>query len=563
MTDFLVAFQAWLDQPGVERFEWWSRQFVADWSGDGLADDVSIHQVFTLDGAALRTTATLRVAEGDTGRILWSRRWKRESDSIFFPVEARVGPRGTPGMIVTEISGVRFGTTGIGHRYTAFTGGGKRMWSRSFQSTITGDWPITYVATDYVVTADAFDGLPGRATDLLMASGTVFAPTWELESGVISAFVVDGRNGSVVEHPVPEIGVGFVPFAGAFGDFDRDRLDDYVFVNERPNAGPGGDEEELPVAVGTGVVAARRGTDGVPLWTGGGVDLAGQYAQLNDLGDVMGTKEGDVFLETDPTTLSPRDGSRTYAFEGAGGLLVWKRRGLWPYSPGDVNRDGSRDVLTLRYYSSDGFVATRVRAFTHSGRRLWTREYRTEHPLQTCCSWLIHWGGGWGVGDYDGDWASDGHIWQWASGGPTELDDRVEQFVIDASSGRILVEGGEELQPLGKPPVDGGLSDYARVRQEAGGARIEVYDGTTQSLLTSSDIAFDVPLPPKRSYVYVEAGRLDGDRCADVAVEVHSPVGSFEVMLDGGDGSVLWWRSLGLRDGGVRVTPVSDGNDAC
>ena len=567
MTDFLDAFRKWLDQPDVERFEWWARQFVADWSGDGLTDDLTIHQVFTVDGAAIRTAATLRVAEGDTGDLLWTRRWKRESDTIFFPMEAKVGPRGMPGIILGEVTGFGFDTTGITYRYTAFTARGKKLWSRAFSSTVAGSWPITYVATDYVVTAEPFDGLPGKATDLLMASGTVIVPpAWELSAGAISAFVVDGRNGDVVTHPIPEIGAGFVPFAGAMGDFDRDRLDDYVFVNERPNVGPGEDGGTTPVTVGTGVVAARRGTDGIPLWTGGGVDVANQNVQLDDLGDVVGTKEGDVFVETMAQLLDPdnEDQTLTYLIEGAAGHLVWKRRGQWPYSPGDLDGDGSRDVLTQHYYSDEGFVATKVRAFTDMGRPLWKREYRTEHPLQTCCSWLIHWGGGWGVGDYDGDRASDGHLWHWAGGiGATDVDDEIEQFVIDADSGQILVQGGEELQPLGAPPVDGGLSDYARVHLVAGGARIEVYDGTTSALLTSSDLEFDVPLPPEKSYVYAESARLDGDRCADVAVSVYAPAGFYEVMLDGSDGSLSWWRSVGLRDGTARVTSSTDANDAC
>lgn len=565
MTGLLDGFEEWLtDQTDLEQYEGWGRLFVRDWSGDGAADDVSIHEVVTIDGAELRSVATLRASAGDSGDIMWTKRWKRDDGTIFFAEDATVG-RGVPGLIVTEISGWGFGTTGIHYRFTALTNRGKKVWSRSYDSTIAGDWPITFAATDYVLTAAPFDALPGRATDVLIASGIVVVPPqWNLASGAITAHVIDGRDGSIVRHPVPEIGAGFVPFAGAMDDFDRDGLDDYVFVNQRPNASPGDDGGTTPVTVGTGLVAARRGTDGFPLWAGGGLDLFEHNVQLTNLGDIVGTKEGDVFVETQEQLLGENMEAFTYLIEGEGGRLLWKRRGLWPYSPGDVDRDGGRDVLTQHYYSSDGFVATNVRAYSGKGRPLWRKEYRLENPLTTCCSWLLHWGGGWGVGDYDGDAASDGHVWLHAHGEPlTQLDDEEANLVIDAASGRVLAEGGEELQPLGPPAVDGGRSDYARVYWDAGGTRITVHDGTTSALLTSSDVAFDVPLPPKETYVYVESGRLNPDRCADVAVSVYSPAGHFELMLDGADGSILWWRSIGLRDGAVRLAGSTDANDAC
>lgn len=565
MTGLLDAFEEWRTaQADLDSFEWWSRLFVGDWSSDGAADDVSIHQAFTIEGTELRSVATLRASDGDTGDILWTKRWKRADDTLFGAIEATVG-REIPGIIVVEVNGWGFGTTGIGYRYTAFTNRGKKVWSRSFQSTIAGDWPFTYAATDYVVTAEPFDGLPGKATDILMASGTVLVPpSWEHASGVVTARVVDGRDGSIVEHPVPEVGAGFVPFAGAMEDFDLDGLDDYVFVNKRPNVGPGEDGGTVPLRVGNGVVAARRGTDGFPLWTGGGLELSQQNVQLNNLGDVIGTDEGEVFVETQEQLLGDDMETRTYLFEGAAGRLVWDRPGMWPYSPGDVDDDGTRDVLTQHYYSAEGFVATKVRAYSGKGRPLWRREYRVEHPLETCCSWLIHWGGGWGVGDYDGDRASDGHVWLYASGaGLSDVDDEEANLVIDAASGAILAEGGEELQPLGAPAVDGGHSDYARVQWTAGGTRIDVHDGASGSLLTSSELRFDVPLPPKKSYVYVESGRLDADRCADVAVSVYAPAGLFEVMLDGADGSLLWWRSIGLREGAARLAGSTDANEAC
>jgi hypothetical protein len=56
---------------------------------------------------------------------------------------------------------------------------------------------------------------------------------------------------------------------------------------------------------------------------------------------------------------------------------------------------------------------------------------------------------------------------------------------------------------------------------------------------------------------------LNEDRCADVVVTVNAPGGLFEVMLDGADGSIMWWRSLGLRDGTATLDASTDANEAC
>ncbi|MDQ3982993.1 MAG: hypothetical protein M3271_09985, partial [Actinomycetota bacterium] len=568
LGDMIEAVDAWLrDQSAADTFEWWERRFLPDWSGDGRPDDLSMHYTFAVDGLDVRTRVTLRAAEGDTGELLWARRWTRDDDTYLWPIEADVGRRGKPGLVLVEVRGVEFETTGIDYTLRALTSHGKRLWVRSFTSTITGQWPITFTATDYVVGLGTFDALPRRAADVLVASGTVVVPpVWSLSSGVIDAEVIDGRDGRIVAHPVPEVGVGIVPLASPMGDLDGDGLDDYAFVNERPNVTPGEDGGTVPVGVGTGVVAARRGSDGAPLWTGGGLDYRERNVSLMDLGDIVGTDEGDVFVETMAQLLDPDDPDQylTYLLDGATGNVVWKRRGQWPYSPGDIDGDGSPDILTQHYYSDDGFVATHVRAFTDTGRRLWHRQYRTEHPLQRCCSWLIHWGGGWGVGDYDGDELSDGYITHRAAAWVARDEvANVDHFVIDAATGERLARGGEEFQPLGRPAVDGGTADYANVRWAEGDALVEVHDGTTGALLTSSRVSFDVPVGPQNLYLYVESARLNRDGCAEVALSVDALSGMYEVMLDGADGSLLWSRSLGRRQGTATVAEATDANQAC
>jgi hypothetical protein len=566
--DLLPRVEAWLAAAPdeAERLEWGGRVLVADWSGDGRPDDLSLHYMFVLDPDGVRTTTTLRAIEGDSGKLLWSRRLVRDNDTYVVPLDQKVGPRGTNGLLLVEMAGVAFGSTGIDYTFRALTGTGKKLWTYEHSSTMVGDWPVTFAGADYVTGMGGFDALPGRATDMLLGSGTVVSPPdWRLRSGVIEAAVIDGSDGTLVTHPVPEVGVGFVPQAMAMRDFDADGRDDYVFVNRRESVGPGEDGAPLPLTVGDGLVTARKGTDGAPLWNAGGLDFTDRNVQLSDIGHVVGSKSGDVFVETQYQGIGEKNADQylTYLLDGDAGRVVWRRRGQWPYSPGDVDGDGSKDVLLQHFYGVDGYVATHVRAYTDQGRLLWQREYRTEHPLQTCCSWLIHFDGGWGVGDFDGDRLSDGYIEHSAGPfGPRRDVDTVEHFVIDASSGAVLASGGRELYPLGSS-ADGGTADYADIRWDAGGLTVEVHDGATAEVLTASEVEFDLPIDPKNLYLEPEAARLTADRCGDVLLLVEAATGTYELALDGADGSLLWGHSIGRRNGVVRLAGSTDSNEAC
>lgn len=561
------------DAPKVKTGEFAYTVFTRDISGDGLRDELVLFTEYRIEGADVRSKTTVTAVEGHTGRELWHRRAPGR-DTIVLPVNANVGAH-AGGLILVEVEGFRSDTTEMIYRFRALNDGGKQVWKHVVRTSIVGNWPVTFTADNYLVTGDIFNALKGPTSELLLASGpVVYPPVWSLQSGVITASTVDGRDGNQSPHPVPEVGAGFVPFAEAVGDLDGDRLDDYVFLNKRPEAILGG-EGEPPASVHDGVVNARRGSDGTPGWSSKGLDFTEQNVSVTDLGDMTKDGIGDVFVETNP--YSGR-AYATYLVEGSEGDLWWKRPGQWPYSPGDIDGNRRRDVLTQSYYSGKGFTATKVWAHDIGGRRLWKKEYRTEHPLYRCCSSLFHFGGSWSVGDVDGRGLLDGGIYHF----PPFVTDGVkidgENIVIDARRGSILARGGEDLYPLGVA-IDADGADIAYIEWAApGDLAIRVMDGATDRVLLESRVGFDIPIDQK-AYIELEAARLDRDRCADLALTVESKVptserrntaessaeslSTYEVVIDGAGGSLLWAKSIGSRDGSVKLISRTDSNSAC
>ncbi|MGH2731041.1 MAG: hypothetical protein ACRDJI_10615, partial [Actinomycetota bacterium] len=506
-----------------KKFEYGYSVFVGDISGDGRRDLLVINEelAVTTDGFTTHTTVT--AVEGDSGKALWHREVDL-TDGGVFPIRGRFGRGGDEGVILVEVEGFRVGTTGIDYVFKALNGRGKKIWSRQHSSVIVGEWPFTFVGTNYLVSLGTFDALRGKATELLMATGAVvYPPNWELTSGIITASVVDGGDGTVTNHPTPETGIGIVPQAGAFQDLDGDGLDDYVFTTIRPTASVGDDEEEDLVTIKpeAGVVDARSGSIGSPLWTASGLRFNEQNIFFTDIGQVVGTPTPDVFVETNAQWGRPRPtGDHTYLIDGDDGSIQWRRLGQWPYKPGDIDKDGYSDVMTQTVYSADGYAASVVWALNDLGRKLWSREYRTENPLTSCCTWMFHGGGSWGVGDVNNDLLEDGFISNWAWGGIDGVE-KIEHFVVSPRSGRVLARGDESLFPLGLP-VDAGTADIARVSWVApGNLLVSVFDAAKDSPIISSEIKFGLPVEPKPD-VDVAAAYLDRDGCADISLTLRT-----------------------------------------
>lgn len=508
-----------------------------DMSGDDRPDILAVRHSYGLPETTHIRSQVIAL-DGATGERLWTSTAPENATS--YPVEARVGREGKSGFIVVHLSGFDLMTDELVYTIRALNDRGTELWRREFRSTIVGYWPIQYVATNYVVGFDTFDGLPGPATDVLIGSGSVVVPgIIGIESGVIDAYVINGATGELTQHLLPAVGFAGVPRLHAFGDFDGDDLDDYVFTSTGPPVQLADGDTPPQVSPAGGVVTGRAGTDGQILWSTVGFDFFQQNIFFTDRRDVIGNPAGDAFVETNPIYGAPEGArERTYLIDGRDGLLVWKRPGQWPFSPGDVDGDGGADLLLLSQWSADGYHGTWVWAITTSGKKIWKRRYLTKDPPATCCSWLWHFDGSWGVGDVNGDALTDAYFDNHTGGfGSSQR----QVFIIDPDNGGILASGDLSLRPLIRSIDADGSADLALVSGGAAGhMSMRVLEGETRRTLLADEIVFALPADAKAYDIDVHTARLTDDECPEILLTVQTPNNIWEIVLDGGSGKILW-----------------------
>ena len=564
LTEFLNDLMATIAaQSESEVTEFGYTYLVGDLSGDGRDDAVITHyrvEIVDEENFTFKSRITSEAVEGDTGRRLWVDSVSGEN-LLLFPIPARVGSKGHDGVWLIEFRGALIGPTERTYVVRALDHRGKQVWRKENHSTIVGYWPIAYAADDLLVTLDIFDALPGKASELLIASGPIVQPSWDAAFGSITARVVDGRNGNEEAHFGAQLATGFLPFAAAAQNLDDKPGHDYVFVNE------GSDVELEPedpiggVHPAGGILFAINGRTGESLWKVHDLQLRNQNVLVEDLGHVVGNGHGDLSVSTvSVESGGPQEKYHSHLVDGAG-AIAWDAPGAYPYSAGDINGDGQGDFLVQSFYSDDGFVATRVWARSSRGKKLWAKEYVTEHPSQTCCSAMFIFGGTWGVGDMTGDGLVEGGLWHPA--GSFARGTRIEEYlVVDPQRGRLLMRE-EEIEPLGVS-VDRGTADAFEVDWHVpNDLIIRLRNGPGGRVLTETRLRFDRPLDPTELDAYAKTARLDRDACTDLAVTVYTPAENYEVVISSATGRVLWDRALSKRPSSVSMVGRLDHNLAC
>lgn len=539
-----------------ERYEYAYSELIHDLSGDGRRDLAAVRWTSRLIDAQHSIRTTIDVLEGSSGRKLWS--YSSRRGALVWPMEATVGSQGERGLILIEVEGFELETTDLTWRVKAFDRRGRKQWSRSFPSTIVGDWPWTYVAHDLVVSIDLFDAVGRGQTDVLVGRGEVVdSLQHELRSGVISASVIEGRNGGIVTHPLPVTAVSMIPFPSALHDIDGDGLDDYFFVRLLTAVDP--PDEGGPARLDAGALEGRRGTDGQTLWLSGGFDFVNRNIWFRDPGDFIGDEAGDLFVQIDPILLRAKPQGNTYLVDGSAGKIAWLRPGTFPYFPGDIDGNGSGDVITQALWSQKGRETTRIWAHTTNGSRLWRKDYVTEHPLLSCCIFQIPSGDDdWGVGDHNVDGLTDAYVSHWVPD-----TDQHENFIVDAEGGRLLGRGLDTFFPL-PLDTDGGSADHATIEWVLpGDLSVEVFDTHSGRRSVSSLLRFDVPLEPTGMNVWTRAAHLNDDRCADITIDVITRTDAYSIAINGATGKLMWGRSIGTERGRVEAVNFSDLNEHC
>ncbi len=542
---------------------------VHDVSGDARADvivvDTYLEYEFGSDVLSptftYETRVIIRALEGTTGRVLWTKR-AHFQNGLMDIVEARTGAKGRNGFALLVMDGALGPVEERRFTIRALTGGGKRVWARSYESVVVERFPVVSYANVPVIlgTFDAFDG---PATDYLVGLGDlVYAGNgWVSDVGAVS---LDGADGAETTHLAREVGVGGdVPAPWPTGDLSGDGLDDYVFVNSHPMVAQGEEGPELG-----GVLRGRRGDDGTLVWERGGFDFGDAITVwVFAVEDLVGNPSGDLLVAAwmfDEARMQEGTEWDLYLIDGASGGPRWKRIGSWPYVPGDVNGDGEADVIARGVGSNARWTAIDMRlwAYDVTGKTLWKKTYRSssEGPLSCAAGCSSFLGTGFGsAGDLQPDGITDSYVMHHIGHSPGG--DTFVRYLVDGRDGRRSLVSGKELFPL-RTALDLHGADVALVRWRDGAIEV-VASRASGDPLWDAAVSLGLPSEPTRLGFDVTSVQLDRDRCPDVIISIAARQGQYTVSLDGGDGSLLWARTLDGPEADPSVRRGADRNRAC
>ena len=529
----------------------------------------------TLPSVESEVDTRIVVRDGANGRKLWAKRYDRDA----YPFSMRVGKKGRHGVVV--ISGLWnfFGTTEESTlTFDAFDGRGKHLWSREYSSVSYYDL-LTWISKDSPVMIARFDGIEGRAEDLLIGlATTVAAPTTTTMS--VRTLAIDGATGTEHLHPLVDVGIDWWPIPLPTGDLDGDGLDDYATTNKF-GVDPGDSETQEPPSIG-GTVYSRRGTDGTPIWTTSGLKMA-LYAFTDKFPDVAGDRTPDIGVSTYvprqealPLPLPIPDAlplprsfwyePRVYLMEGAFGAVAWHKAWEWAHTPGDIDRNGKHDVVLGRFRASfkKGKTVFDQLAVDGFGRRLWARRSVWKFETMPCPRNVCF--GGWGfwfdaASDYQPDRIRDVFLYQEVDQNAA-FKDKVTR-VFDGRTGRMRFEDDSDrvMQPAGVS-IDGRGADLVGFDYGNNEVYMTARDGSNR-MLWGGTLSGPDKLVPRNSGFWASGFRLRGDRCGELVVNGYDGDASFYGIFDGGNGRLLWSRWTGPKGQRLTFDGLKDKNPHC
>lgn len=510
--------------------------------------------------------------KGTNGKKLWAKRYDRDA----YPLPMRLGSKGRHGVLV--ISGLwnYFGTTGESTLiFDAFDGRGRLLWSRDYTSVSYYDL-ITRVSKDAPIMIATFDGVKGRAEDLLVGLATV-VEAYPAQTMTVRTLAIDGATGSEQLHPIVDIGIDWWPIPLPTGDLSGDGLDDFATTNNL-GADPGGDSQQPPSIGGT--VYTRTGAAGVPIWTTSGLEMEA-FAIAFGLPDVVVGSTPEVGLITYvtreeplpvpvpidlPVAVSFRWEPRTYLLEGAFGAELWHKRFDSIRSPGDIDRNGKPDLVLDKF--SVSFRRSRTRyeqlAVMGTGRKLWKKDLVWRYETMPCPRDLCF--GGWGLwweggSDYQPDGVRDVFLSQPVDQNAAFRD--TITHVLDGRTGRVRFKDStdRELQPAGVA-IDGRGDDLMGFEYGSDQVHLTARTGMNK-MLWGGTFAGPPGLIPKKTGFYALGFKLPGDRCGDVVLDAWIDDDSYYGIFNGANGRVLWSRWTGAAGDRPVISDLVDRNRAC
>ena len=455
---------------------------------------------------------------GRDGRHLWSYdvTIPEDSEDTYAEVSSLGGKAG--GLLITSIA--FHGSQGTDaswtspfiQRFTVLERDGSVRWEREYRGAVNG--------TEAGMTIDGAPLVVGQAPiagagDDLVVSVLDIAETIAVGGGTARVEVIDGVTGDArVVAVTGDAATGSWPAVGVVGDLDGDKLGDIVTATSN-DAGA--------------QLVARRGVDGVPLWTktvdGVPVLSIGPAGQTDDdkVADLL--LYGFDFERWD-------DPVHVRLASGADGVVRWQRYSGGAGSVGDIGGDGRDDIVVLGLVDGRNF-GLRYSAYTGSGKQLYSRSHTVAWPRRSMMAMAsvetqI-------VGDVDKDGTVDfAHEIDMAGIAPAFEDH--DRGVVRSATGLKAFEG-----PVGSPllaPVNRRGTDLAQLRRADGGVAVTAQDGATGRTLWKR-------LVPIRDYRwgFAVGGDVTGDRRSEILVLAQTRKGTAAALVNGVTGAMLWRKT--------------------
>lgn len=547
-----------------------------DVTNNGLQDVMEFHLVMESTTRSGRLEITMR--DGLTARPLWG--WSGDFvDGSLMPVPAKVGRKGRNGILMLKWEGREVTFLGLSNK-------GRTVYDYSVG-------PLSDALDGYVlkneslVSFDLFDGLKGRATDILLGlgEGAQLEPTG---AGIgarafanVRARVIDGRDGTLVDHEAIEPVLDDIPRLHAAPDADGDGLDDYVAFPAVPDLVPEGQGPPVP-DLEADYMRARKGTDGASIWQSHPIPVrsASPLVVAEDppqqdvsirsrFGDLSGSKRKDIvvqvyeydFFQEDQSDLE----SDLYLIDGETGWIRWQKPGWAPLPIGDPDKDGKRDILTANPIAPQGRVGLKLVALSgKDGKVLYKRKHVLKEkppPNVFRFAWV----------DPSGDLEPDGVpelsiLLAWHDMDSNRSARR--DYYLTAKTGKRLGIGKRYGWIFGA--VDGHGDDLMKIAiDDDRWTGWKIYAGIGLREIMEVDISDERYPLGESSFFSAWPARFNRDGCVDFLVSLWISPGpqprgaTFSAALDGGSGRVLWTR----RWGGLPLDPPAvrarDKNDTC
>jgi hypothetical protein len=482
-----------------------------DFNEDGVDDFLGV--AYNPWGDSTRVEAI----DGKTAATLFS----KDHDSYVIPVPARVGPSAVPGVMIVNLDLVAGNGAVVAAAYllkttiSALDGTGTEVWTKEFHELYVEGF-VAYIDTEHPSAIWTFDGLEGKATDILLRmSEEMYSPvTDDYKSKLVVLSGADGTTGYEIE----STGDGYeYYFPGP--DVDADGLEDLFKLGRGRK------------------LTAHRGTNGEQLWE---ARVPSRWMEFFEpIGDVNGDGVSDIWTASychcdyDRSGVdAPTTGGTSQLLSGKNGRVIWSKDSRSLFRAGDLDGDGTSDFASQEYVRGPG-SQIRYSAFSAQGKKIYEKTYGLRSGMSEYGSISMRPN----IGDLDGDGSVDSfHSLK-------TIDFSTERFYshkgVVSGADATLIRTSSPKEGL-NASLDGHGDDLYDIKRGENEYTLSVFDGRDDSPL------WDKTFPVEKKRTRVSMTSIKGPSGTDLLINMYARVQRLyrfaTYLVDGRTGRIIWGR---------------------